>query len=219
MNKKIILCILCVIALLQACKKEDPIIKEKEKEKEEEQQEPGEQKEQIIEISTSHGTMYMWLYKETPEHRKNFLKLAGEGFYDGTTFHRIIPNFMIQGGDPNSKDDNPNNDGTGGPGYEILPEFVESLKNIRGAVATARTDNPQKKSSGSQFFINVVENKGLNNQYTVFGYIMKGIEVADKIASQPRDKKDRPNTDIKMEVKIVEKTKAEILSEYGYEGN
>ncbi len=216
MNKKQILSlsILCMILLVQACKKDKNTP---------EPNDPPQVKdstEQIIEIKTNFGSMYMWLYKETPLHRENYLKLASEGFYNGTTFHRIIPKFMIQGGDPNSKDDNPNNDGTGGPGYDIPAEFVESLKNVRGAVATARTGdefNPERKSSGSQFFINVVNNNYLDNNYTVFGYIMKGIETADSIAVQPKDIKDRPFENIKMEVKILEKTKAEILSEYGYE--
>lgn len=211
MNTKIIITLLCTLFVFQACKKEKQTIIEDD---------PQILKEQIIEIKTQYGSMYMWLYKETPLHRSNFLKLASEGFYNGTTFHRIIPNFMIQGGDPNSKDDNPDNDGTGGPGYQIDAEFVEGLKNIRGSVATARTDervNPEKKSNGSQFFINVVVNRHLDNNYTVFGYIMKGIEVADEIVQQPRDGNNRPETNITMEVKILEKTKEEILNEYGYE--
>lgn len=174
----------------------------------------------MIEIQTDFGNMYVWLYKETPLHRENFLKLAGQQFYDNTTFHRIIKDFMIQGGDPKSKDDDPNNDGTGGPGYDIPAEFVSSLKNVRGALATARLGdnvNPQKASNGSQFFINLVANTHLDNNYTVFGFVMKGMEAADKIAVQPKNANDRPLTNIKMQVKVLEKTKAEILSEYGYE--
>ncbi|PSK90145.1 peptidylprolyl isomerase [Taibaiella chishuiensis] len=178
------------------------------------------QKEKVIEIQTDFGNMYVWLYKETPLHRENFLKLAGQQFYDNTTFHRIIKDFMIQGGDPKSKDDDPNNDGTGGPGYDIPAEFVSSLKNVRGALATARLGdnvNPQKASNGSQFFINLVANTHLDNNYTVFGFVMKGMEAADKIVVQPKNANDRPLTNIKMQVKVLEKTKAEILSEYGYE--
>ena len=95
--------------------------------------------EKIIEIKTSFGTMYMWLYKETPLHRANFLALADTNFFDNTTFHRIITNFMIQGGDPNSKDSNPNNDGLGGPGYTIPAEIdTAKLKHARGQVAADR---------------------------------------------------------------------------------
>ncbi|RYZ49316.1 MAG: peptidylprolyl isomerase [Sphingobacteriales bacterium] len=153
---------------------------------------------------------------ETPLHRANFLKLAGEGFYNQTTFHRIIENFMIQGGDPNSKDSDPDNDGYGGPGYTIPAEFVDTLKNIRGALATARDGNPQKASNGSQFYINLVHNTSLNNNYTVFGFVMKGMEVADLIVLEPKNANDRPLTNITMQVSILEKTKAEILDEYGY---
>lgn len=205
MNKRIILLLCSFLLLLQACKKDktpDPVVPE--------------QKEQIIEIKTSFGNMYVWLYKETPLHRANFLKLAGEGFYNQTTFHRIIQGFMIQGGDPYSKDSDPNNDGYGGPGYTIPAEFVSTLKNERGALATARDNNPQKASNGSQFYINLVHNTSLNQNYTVFGFVMKGIEVADQIVIQPKDGNDRPLTNITMQVTILEKTKAEILSEYGY---
>jgi len=200
--------LLCsVLLLLQACTKDktpapDPVTPSG--------------KEQIIEIKTSFGNMYVWLYKETPLHRANFLKLAGEGFYNQTTFHRIIQNFMIQGGDPNSKDSNPDNDGYGGPGYTIPAEFADSLKNIRGALATARDNNPQKASNGSQFYINLVHNASLDNNYTVFGFVMKGMEVADQIVVQPKNTNDRPLTNVTMQVSILEKTRAEILAEYGY---
>jgi cyclophilin family peptidyl-prolyl cis-trans isomerase len=208
MNKKLLILLCSGLFLFQACKKEttpDP-----------QQPDPVIEKEQIIEIQTDFGSMYMWLYKETPRHRENFLRLAGEDFYNNTTFHRIIKNFMIQGGDPNSKDSNPNNDGTGGPGYTIPAEFVDHLKNVRGAVAAARTDNPKKESSGSQFYINLKHNTHLDKAYTVFGFIMKGMEVADSIVNQPTGTNDRPVTDIKMLLKILEKTKAELLEEYNY---
>ncbi len=109
-----------------------------------------------FEISTRLGKMVIRLYDETPKHRDNFRKLATDGFYDGTTFHRVIEGFMIQGGDPLSKDDNPMNDGTGGPGYTVEAEFNQSLFHKRGAIAAARQGdqvNPQKRSSGSQFYI------------------------------------------------------------------
>lgn len=111
---------------------------------------------QIPVIETPKGEILLYLYDVTPEHKANFLKLAGEGFYDGTTFHRVIPQFMIQGGDPNSKDDDPTNDGQGGPGYTQAAEIVEGLRHKRGALAAARLGdqvNPEKRSSGSQFYI------------------------------------------------------------------
>ena len=109
-----------------------------------------------FEISTRLGRMVVRLYDETPQHRDNFRKLVADGFYDGTTFHRVIEGFMIQGGDPLSKDDDPMNDGTGGPGYTVEAEFNEDLFHKRGAIAAARQSdqvNPQKRSSGSQFYI------------------------------------------------------------------
>jgi peptidyl-prolyl cis-trans isomerase B (cyclophilin B) len=107
-------------------------------------------------ISTPAGDMVIMLHNETPLHRDNFDKLAREGFYDGTTFHRIINGFMVQGGDPNSKDDDPTNDGMGGPGYTVPAEFNRSLIHRKGAIAAARTGdqmNPERRSSGSQFYI------------------------------------------------------------------
>ncbi len=178
-----------------------------------------EAKEQVVEISTGFGKMYMWLYKETPQHRTNFLKLADSGFFDNTTFHRCVDNFVIQGGDPNSKDSDPNNDGNGGPGYTIPAEFVDSIKHIRGAVGAARNNNPEKASNGSQFYVVLSEQttQQLNGNYTVFGYIMKGMNVADSIVKQPKNGAGRPYTNIPMTVKVLNKTKSEIKSLYGYE--
>ena len=107
-------------------------------------------------ITTTFGELHVILYDETPKHKENFLKLAREGFYDSTTFHRIIEGFMIQGGDPNSKDENTMNDGQGGPGYTIDAEFNNKFIHKKGALSAARTgdvQNPEKKSSGSQFYI------------------------------------------------------------------
>jgi cyclophilin family peptidyl-prolyl cis-trans isomerase len=176
--------------------------------------------EQIIELSTDFGKIYIWLHKNTPQHRANFLALTNSGFYNNTTFHRIIPGFMIQGGDPNSKDADPNNDGTGGPGYTIPAEILDTFDNDRGTLAAARLGNsvnPMKASSGSQFYINVVNNTSLNGEYTVFGKVIKGIEVADEIVVQPRSNpSNRPITDVKMQVKILELTISEIKKEYGF---
>ncbi|MBL7775534.1 MAG: peptidylprolyl isomerase, partial [Saprospiraceae bacterium] len=108
----------------------------------------------LIEIETSYGTMLAELYTATPKHRDNFIKLAEEGFYDDLLFHRVINGFMIQGGDPQSRDAKPGQPlGMGGPSYQIPAEFVDSLAHIKGAIAAARTNNPEKKSSGSQFYI------------------------------------------------------------------
>jgi peptidyl-prolyl cis-trans isomerase B (cyclophilin B) len=139
---------------------------------------------------------------KAPGHVRNFKKLAREGFYDGVTFHRIIPGFMIQGGDPNTKDDDPRNDGTGGPGYNIKAEFNET-PHRRGIVSMARANDPD--SAGSQFFIVVKDSNFLDRKYTVFGEVTSGMDVADKIVEQPRDRRDRPNKDIVIEsIRIAE---------------
>jgi cyclophilin family peptidyl-prolyl cis-trans isomerase len=173
----------------------------------------------VVTISTTLGDMTVLLYNATPKHKENFVKLASEGFYDGTTFHRIIKDFMIQGGDPNSKDSIPYNDGQGGPGYTVPAEFVSSLKHIKGAVAAARMGdqvNPSKASSGSQFYI--VHNPNgtpfLDGSYTVFGQVIQGLEVIDKIADQPKDGRDRPTTDIKMTVKAQKMKVKKIIKKY-----
>lgn len=135
---------------------------------------------------------------------KNFLKLAEEGFYNQTTFHRVIPNFMIQGGDPNSREKDRTGHGRGGPGYTIPAEIKN--RHARGTVATARQGdqvNPKKESSGSQFFINVKDNAFLDGQYTVFGKVIEGMDVADKIVAVPRDPADNPLERVEMTVSVV----------------
>jgi cyclophilin family peptidyl-prolyl cis-trans isomerase len=164
-------------------------------------------KDYLITIKTNLGDIQLILFDATPLHKDNFIKLAKRGYYDGTTFHRVIPNFMIQGGDSLSKDDNPNNDGQGGPGYTIPAEFVDSLKHDRGMIAAARLGdgvNPQKSSSGSQFYI--VQNKAgthfLNGGYTVYGKVVKGLDVVDKIVAAKKDNRDRPLENITMRVSL-----------------
>ncbi|MFT4523153.1 MAG: cyclophilin family peptidyl-prolyl cis-trans isomerase [Bacteroidia bacterium] len=181
------------------------------------------QKDTVIEITTDFGVMYMYMYKGTPIHRQNFHKLVSEKFYDGTEFHRIIPGFMIQGGDPFTKDDDRTNDGQGGPGYTIKAEIDSSLyKHVLGAVAAARignATNPQRASSGCQFYVVVSESgtKHLNGEYTVFGRVIKGIEVAENIVQQPRSASSNlPNDRIKMTMKLIPKTKAEIKTEFSF---
>jgi cyclophilin family peptidyl-prolyl cis-trans isomerase len=178
-------------------------------------------KDQLVTISTPHGEIKLVLFDDTPQHKANFLKLAREGYYDGTTFHRVIDGFMIQGGDPNSKDDDPRNDGSGNPGYTVPAEILPKYKHVRGAVAAARLGdhvNPKKESSGSQFYI--VENHNgtpqLDAAYTVYGQVVDGLDVIDKIAEQPVDGRSRPLSDIKMTVKVEEVKKKKIAKKYKY---
>ena len=196
----------------------------------------GQNEPQVI-ISTSYGDIKIKLYNDTPKHRDNFLKLASEGYYDGTLFHRIIDGFMIQGGDPDSKTAVPGQAlGQGGPGYQIDAEFNPKHFHKKGALAAARMGdqvNPEKKSSGSQFYIaqgkvypeadlknlatrmpNLNEERikayssiggvpHLDDSYTVFGEVVEGLEVLDKISKVQKDNRDRPVEDIKMTVKVV----------------
>jgi cyclophilin family peptidyl-prolyl cis-trans isomerase len=157
-------------------------------------------------IETKFGKIVVALYeKDAPKTSANFLKLAKEKFYDGTTFHRVIPGFMVQGGDPTSKDASARSrHGTGGPGYTVEAEIKREHK--RGTLATARTGdevNPERRSSGSQFFINVKDNSFLNNNYTVFGEVIAGMDVVDKIVAVPRDGRDNPNEPVTMKVTVM----------------
>ncbi|HTO05891.1 MAG TPA: peptidylprolyl isomerase [Myxococcota bacterium] len=131
--------------------------------------------------------------KLAPRHVAAFSGLAAAHFYDGTTFHRVIPSFMIQGGDPNSKDADPMNDGTGGPGYTLQPEFSDS-PHVPGTLSMARRSEPD--SAGSQFFIMTTGSESwrpqLDRQYTVFGHVRSGQDVVDRISAVPRDRRDRP---------------------------
>ena len=137
-------------------------------------------------IETNLGNIEFKLLPElAPEHVRNFSKLSQSGFYDGTLFHRVIPGFMIQGGDPNTKDPNMKNQwGMGGPGYNIKAEF-NSRSHLRGIISMARSTDPD--SAGSQFFIMHANNTGLDRQYTVFGEVTEGMDIVDKIAELPRD--------------------------------
>ena len=153
-------------------------------------------------IETKFGSITLKFFPEVaPGHVKNFIDLAKKGFYDGTTFHRVIPGFMIQGGDPNSKNPDKRMHGTGGPGYTIKAEFSEK-PHKRGTLSMARAASPD--SAGSQFFICVKDSSFLDRQYTVFGEVVSGIEAVDKIVSQPRDQADNPNERIEIKVKIEE---------------
>lgn len=159
--------------------------------------------EEIGVIKTSLGIIKIKFFpKAAPGHVKNFKKLAGSGFYDGITFHRVIPGFMIQGGDPNTKDNDRSNDGTGGPGYQIKAEF-NKISHKRGIVSMARGGNPD--SAGSQFFICVADSTFLNGQYTAFGKVIEGMDVADKIVSVKRDRRDNPIEKVTMIKVSIEK--------------
>ena len=154
-------------------------------------------------IETKFGNIEIIFFPEVaPNHVSNFIDLAKKGFYDGTTFHRVIPGFMIQGGDPNSKSTDKSRHGMGGPGYSIKAEFNDK-PHKRGTLSMARSANPD--SAGSQFFICVADAPFLDKQYTVFGEVSTGMEVADKIVSQPRDKMDNPNERVEMKIRILEK--------------
>jgi len=193
--------------------------------------------ETIVEISTKFGVIKVKLYDNTPLHKENFVKLASDGFYDGTLFHRVIKDFMIQGGDPDSKNASQQTSlGQGGPGYTIPSEFNSKNIHKKGALAAARLGdniNPNRESSGSQFYI--VQGKVYTNEelylfeqrlktkfseaqrqtyttiggtphldgtYTVFGEVISGIDVVDKIANVTTGKDNRPVDDIKMTVKV-----------------
>lgn len=197
---------------------------------------------QYVRIHTLYGDCIIRLYNETPRHRDNFIKLTKKGFYNGTLFHRVIQNFMIQGGDPDSRDTTKNKPGAelgnGDVSYTVPAEFNDSLFHKRGVLAAARDDNPAKASSGCQFYI--VEGKRftdeeldkliqgrlkgrkipeseraiyksvggvphLDQNYTVFGEVVTGIDMVDRIAAVKKDKKDRPLEDVAMTVSLLKK--------------
>jgi len=154
-------------------------------------------------IKTSFGNIKLNLVPDiAPETVRNFSQLAKSGFYDGTLFHRIIPGFMIQGGDPNTKNPDKSTWGQGGPGYNLKAEF-NSRSHLRGIVSMARATDPD--SAGSQFFIVTSDSTFLDRQYTVFGEVVEGMEIVDKIVNLPRDGNDCPKQEAKMlEVTISE---------------
>ncbi len=149
-----------------------------------------------VNIETNLGSISFKLLPDlAPETVRNFEKLAGSGFYDGTLFHRVIPGFMIQGGDPNTKQPSKANWGMGGPGYAIKAEF-NSRSHLRGIVSMARSQDPD--SAGSQFFIVTADSTFLDRQYTVFGEVTQGMDTADKIVNLDRDGNDCPLQEAKM---------------------
>ena len=158
-------------------------------------------------IQTKYGEIeIMFFPEEAPLHVDNFIFLAQRGYYDGTIFHRVIPGFMIQGGDPLTRlsDTDRSGYGNGGPGYAIQGEF-NSISHARGIVSMARGEDPN--SAGSQFFIVVADSRYLDRRYTVFGKVTRGMDAADSIAALARDKDDIPNDRVEMKVMIIEKEK------------
>lgn len=190
------------------------------------------EKEHIVAITTDFGTMKVKLYNETHQHRDNFLKLAREGFYDSLLFHRVIKSFMIQGGDPKSKNAPANTPlGSGDVGYTVPAEFNPAFFHKKGALCAARTENPAKASSGCQFYIaqgKVYTNEELDKMgktftpeqrkayttvggvpfldmgYTVYGEVTEGLDVLDKIAAVQTAPGDRPVKDVMMKVKVIQ---------------
>lgn len=154
-------------------------------------------------LKTKFGEMEIVLFPDlAPKHVESFVKLAKSGFFNGTIFHRVIPGFMIQGGDPLTKDpSNRSKYGTGGPGYTLPAEFSR-VPHEKGILSAARTADPN--SAGSQFFIMVDKAPHLDGQYTIFGEVVKGLELADTIVNQPRDLRDNPLERIEMTIEIVE---------------
>lgn len=189
----------------------------------------------LVTIETPMGNMLAEIFDRTPLHQDNFVKLVEQGYYDSLLFHRVIDGFMIQGGDPDSKGASPGAMlGSGGPGYTIKAEFVDSLAHVKGALAAARTNNPQKRSSGSQFYI--VQGREVSNQdlstkegrygfrypsylreeymevggtpfldqeYTVFGKVIEGLDVIDRIAATRTNTQNRPNEDVWMVIRLI----------------
>ena len=155
---------------------------------------------EIAMIETSLGNIEFEFFDDkAPGHVKNFKDLANDEFYNGTIFHRVIPGFMAQGGDPNTKSDDRSTHGTGGPGHTIKAEFNDET-HARGIVSMARSQDPD--SAGSQFYIVVKDSDFLDGQYTAFGKVTSGMDVADKIVNSPRDSNDNPNERIEMKVTI-----------------
>ncbi len=152
-------------------------------------------------IETKFGTITLkFLPEVAPNHVNSFIELASSGFYDGTTFHRVVPGFVIQGGDPNTKSDDRSRHGQGGPGYTLKAEF-SNLPHKRGTLSMARAAHPD--SAGSQFFICIADTPFLDGKYTVFGEVTEGMDVVDKIVSQPKDQSDNPLERVEMKIKIV----------------
>ena len=161
-------------------------------------------------IRTELGEILLYLHPETPNHRASFIKLAGEHYWDSLTFNRVIHNFVAQGGCPDTPA------GFKGSPYNLAPEFNDRLRHTYGAVGAGRDDNPEKLSAGCQFYIvaNKAGLKRLDGNYTVYGQVLKGMEVVEAIVSVPRDSTDTPLKPIRLQVDVIEMTAAQ-LGQYG----
>ena len=164
---------------------------------------PAAKKSAVITLDKGGEIAIEFFPADAPKTVENFLKLAGQGFYDGTTFHRVVPGFVAQGGDPLSKKlpAGYRQIGTGGPGYSVKAEFNKQ-KHDRGALAMARSQDPD--SAGSQFFVCVKDSPFLDRQYTAFGRVVRGMEVADKIVNEARDARDNPKERVEMKVRVTD---------------
>jgi cyclophilin family peptidyl-prolyl cis-trans isomerase len=161
----------------------------------------------VAELHTSAGEIDIRFFPDVaPNHVKNFIDLAEKGFYTGTKFHRVIPGFMIQGGDPNTVSGSPSTWGTGGSGKNVAAEF-NAISHKRGIVSMARSNDPN--SASSQFFIVTSDSTFLDRQYTVFGQVTKGMDVADKIVNAPKGESDRPNTPTTIDKIVIRDAKPE----------
>lgn len=160
-------------------------------------------KKPIIIIQTELGNMEIELFSlEAPKTTENFIKKVRERYFDRTTFHRLVPQFVIQGGDPNSKDQDPSNDGYGGGQMGVEPRKFSNLKATIAMASSSRAQ-PISSQSDSQFFINLADNAGLDRMgFIPFGRVVKGLEVVERIAQQKRDERDRPLKNIAMKIRI-----------------
>lgn len=162
----------------------------------------------VGQIKTEFGEILFWLYDQTPRHKESFINLANQGYWDSLTFNRVIKNFVAQGGCPDT------DKGFSDSPYLLAPEFVDSIKHVYGAVGAGRDNNPEKLSAGCQFYI-VQRKEGLarlDNNYTVFGQVFKGMDLIDAIVSVPTDKKDAPIKPIKLDINIIKMTRDELVA-------
>jgi peptidyl-prolyl cis-trans isomerase B (cyclophilin B) len=170
-------------------------------------QSSAQKKIEIAQIKTAYGEILVWLYNETSRHKASFIQLAKAGYWDSLTFNRVIPNFVIQGGCPDTEQ------GFTDPNYLLAPEFDTTLKHTYGTFAAGRDDNKAMNSARCQFYI--VQNKqglpSLDNKYTVYGKVIKGMDVVDAIANVPKDKTDTPLTPIKLDVNIIKMKKVALI--------
>ncbi len=168
---------------------------------------------QVGQIKTQMGEVLFWLHEETPVHKASFIKLANANYWDSLTFNRVIKNFVIQGGCPDTPE------GFSDSPYLLEPEFSDSLRHVYGAVGAGRDDNPDKLSAGCQFYI--VQNKDglhrLDGQYMIFGQVFKGMDVIEAIASVATDSTDAPLSPIALDINVITLTKKE-LEKLGYNG-